>query len=90
MKKVNVLQLRQSLSKVLRLLNSTGEPVLLERARKPAAVLISLEDFEKRFVEVEASLRRQQVVESIKKMARPSSVHESAESIIRRFRNENP
>jgi len=67
MQKVNALQLRQSLGRVLQRLEKNGEPILLEKDRKPAAVIISLEDFHKRFVDVEADRKRVEMVERIKK-----------------------
>lgn len=78
--------LRQSLSKIINLLQSTGEPIMLERGRKPAAVIISLEDFKKRFVEKEADEQRKLVVEKIKKMARKSKTKETSEQILHKLR----
>jgi prevent-host-death family protein len=66
METVNALQLRQSLGRVLRRLERTGRPILLEKDRKPAAVIISLEDYRKRFVDVEADRLRAEMVERIK------------------------
>jgi prevent-host-death family protein len=66
MEKVNALELRQSLGRVLTRLAKTGKPILVEKDRKPAAVLISLEDYRTRFVDVEADRRRAELVERIK------------------------
>jgi prevent-host-death family protein len=66
METVNALQLRQSLGRVLRRLEKTGRPILLEKDRKPAAVIISLEDYRTRFVDVEADRLRTEMVERIK------------------------
>lgn len=63
--KTNALKMRQNLGKVLRKLQATGKPVLIERNRKPAAVLISLDDYNKRFVDVEADLQRELLVQKI-------------------------
>ena len=51
MEKVNALALRQSLGRVLKNLSKSGRPILVEKGRKPAAVLISLDDYRKRFVD---------------------------------------
>jgi prevent-host-death family protein len=67
METVNALQLRQSLGRVLQRLHKTGRPILVEKDRKPAAVIISLEDYRKRFVDVEADRLRAEVVERIKR-----------------------
>ena len=67
METVNALELRQSLGRVLQRLKKTGQPILLEKHRKPAAVIISLEDYRKRFVDVEADRLRNEMVERIKR-----------------------
>ena len=66
MKKVNALELRQSLGKVLRSLERGGEPIVIERQRRPAAVLISLEDWQTRFADRDADEKRKEIVERIK------------------------
>ena len=87
MKKINALELRQSLTKVVTHLQRSGEPILLEKGRKPAAVIISLEDFRKRFVEKDADERRREIQARILKLARRSSAKESAEELVRQIRS---
>ncbi|MGB0679716.1 MAG: type II toxin-antitoxin system Phd/YefM family antitoxin [Polyangiales bacterium] len=65
MDSVNALTLRQSLGAVLQRLREGGAPVLIHKGRQPAAVLISLEDYQKRFVDREADAKRQQVAARI-------------------------
>jgi PHD/YefM family antitoxin component YafN of YafNO toxin-antitoxin module len=65
MKKVNALAVRQSLGKVLRDLERTGEPILVEKGRRPAAVLITLRDFQERFIDQTAADERRRVVKEI-------------------------
>lgn len=67
MQRVNALKLRQQLGSVLKSVQETGRPVMIERNSKPAAVLISLEDYQKRFVDREADDRRRELVEAILK-----------------------
>ena len=66
MKSVNALTLRQSLGRVLRQLERGGEPVLVQRGRQPAAVLISLRAYQERFVDREADARRRAIVAELK------------------------
>jgi prevent-host-death family protein len=68
MRSVNALSLRQSLGSVLRSLERSGAPILIERRRRPAAVLISVEDYRERFVDREADERRREVVAAIEKL----------------------
>jgi prevent-host-death family protein len=65
MKSVNALKLRQQLGSVLRALEASGQPILIERNSKPAAVMISLEDYQKRFVDREADLKRKEMVATL-------------------------
>jgi len=67
MKSVNALKLRQQLGSVLRSLETSGQPILIERNSKPTAVLISLDDYQKRFVDREADQKRKDMVEIILK-----------------------
>ena len=64
---VNALELRQSLGKVLRRLERNGAPILVCRGRTPAAALVSLKDYQERFVDREADERRREVVARLKK-----------------------
>jgi prevent-host-death family protein len=67
MKTVNALKLRQQLGSILRSLQESGRPILIERNSRPAAVLVSLEDYQKRFVDREADEKRKELVEVILK-----------------------
>lgn len=65
MKSVNALELRQSLGKVLRSLERDGSPIVVERARRPSAVLISIKDYNERFVDRAADEERRAIVRRI-------------------------
>lgn len=66
MHKVNALQMRQNMGAVIHELQRTGEPCLVEKGRVPVAVLISLADYRKRFVDIEADLERRKIIDEIK------------------------
>ena len=89
MKKINSLKLRQSLSSILATLAKSGEPILLEKNRKPAAVIISLKDFQERFVELELSRQRKECIDAIRSLARPAAVKESSEDLLHEIRENN-
>jgi prevent-host-death family protein len=72
MKKTNALEMRRSLGRVLRALARGGEPVLVERNREPAAVLISLRDYRERFVDRIAAEEREALVTEILELRRRS------------------
>jgi PHD/YefM family antitoxin component YafN of YafNO toxin-antitoxin module len=86
MERINALQLRQSLGKVVSKLQRNGEPILVERGRKPVGVLISLKDFQERFVEKAATEAREQVLREMDGLARESSDRTPAMEILRELR----
>ncbi len=64
--KANALEIRNNFGSILKKLSKSGQAVLIEKDRKPAAVLISLEDYQKRFVDKEADSKREEVIQKIK------------------------
>jgi prevent-host-death family protein len=68
MKRLNALELRQSLGKILRALERDGAPVFIERRGEAAAVLISLKDYRERFVDRAADEERRAVVSRIREL----------------------
>lgn len=66
MQKANALQLRQNLGAIVDKLRKSGEPILLERDREPVGVIISIEDYKKRFVDVDADIARKKIIAEIK------------------------
>lgn len=84
--KTNALQLRQSLGSILKRLQTTKQPILIERNSKPAAVLITLEDYQKRFVDREADEKRRELVERIKEMRVTLPDNQDSHDLIRDLR----
>lgn len=65
MREVNAVDLRKSVGEVARLLEETGEPILLKVGRKPVGVIVSLRDFNERFALQAAAVERRRLVEEI-------------------------
>ncbi len=86
MRRVTALELRQSLGKVVATLQRTGEPIMLHKGRKPVGVLISLRDFEERFVEKAATEARAEVLARMDRLARPSSDSTPSVDLLRDMR----
>ena len=61
--KVNALQVRQSLGKILDHLKLVDEPIVIEKGREPVAVLISLKMFRERFVDYREEQKRYLLLE---------------------------
>jgi PHD/YefM family antitoxin component YafN of YafNO toxin-antitoxin module len=74
------------MGKVVEGILRTGEPVILEKGRKPVAVLISIKDFEERFVEKAAAEARQALLAEIETLSRVSSDTTSSVDILREAR----
>ena len=86
MKRINALQLRRSVGKVVSALQKTGEPILLEKGRRPVAAIISLRDYRERFVEKATAEELDRVLVSIDRLARRSADPTSAVDILREMR----
>lgn len=87
MKSVNALELRQSLGKVLRTLERDGAPILVERARRPSAVLISLKDYNERFVDRAADEERRTIVRRIEEIRLRAPRGRTSLDVLRSLRN---
>ncbi|MBI5504498.1 MAG: type II toxin-antitoxin system Phd/YefM family antitoxin [Deltaproteobacteria bacterium] len=87
MKTINALQLRQSLGKVVAALEKTGEPILLERGRKPVGVIVSIQDFQERFVEKSATAERKKIFDEIARLAIASRDRTPVAKILRELRD---
>lgn len=88
MKRVNALQLRQSLGKVIAALEKTGEPILLEKGRRPVGVIVSLRDFRERFAERDATEARVRLLEEMDKLATTSADPMPVVDMLRDLRGE--
>lgn len=88
MKKLNALEFRQSLGKVMAEFEKSGEPIQLERGRKPVGVIVSLRDFQERFVEKSASAARQKLFDEIEALATRSHAPRPAVDILRELRGD--
>lgn len=87
MKKTNALQLRQNLGAIIDQMLQHGEPVLVEKGRRPVAVLISIEEYRKRFVDVDADLQRRELVEKIRTAGIKLPPGKSSLDIVREIRS---
>jgi len=65
MRTVNALEVRNHLGAVLDHLERTGEPVIVSKGRRPRAVLITVEDFQKRFVDRQTEEHRKALLDRV-------------------------
>ena len=71
MKTINALTIRNNLGKVLQELEETREPVLVSKGRKVRAVLISIEDFQTRFIDKQAEAEKEQWMKKLDELRAP-------------------
>jgi PHD/YefM family antitoxin component YafN of YafNO toxin-antitoxin module len=65
MNNVNAMMVRNQLGKILDGLDETGEPVLISKGRKVRAVLITPEQFARRFIDYQTEEKKQKLLETI-------------------------
>ena len=86
MKTVNALEIRNHLGAVLEELESEGEPILISKGRKVRAVLISIDDFEKRFVDKQAEEQRREFLQQMENLRSPNISGKPTLQILREMR----
>ena len=86
MKTVNALKIRNNLGEVLDLLNNTGEPILVSKGRKLRAVLITPEQFKRRFLDYQAEERKRQLLETIRGLRDDSLEKRGSVEVLRELR----
>jgi prevent-host-death family protein len=69
---VNALKIRNHLGEVLDRLDKRGEPILISKGRKIRAVLVTVEDFERRFLDVRAREERLRFLDRVRSLRRPA------------------
>jgi PHD/YefM family antitoxin component YafN of YafNO toxin-antitoxin module len=65
MRNVNALKIRNHLGEVLDQLQAEGEPILISKGRQIAAVLITPEQYQRRFLDYQTEEQKQKMLESI-------------------------
>jgi PHD/YefM family antitoxin component YafN of YafNO toxin-antitoxin module len=86
MRQVNALKVRNRLGEVLDLLHADGEPILISRGRRVAAVLITPEQYERRFLDHQTEEKKRQMLEKVLKMRANRTDSRSSVSILRELR----
>ncbi len=86
MKTVNALKIRNNLGEVLDMLTRTSEPIFVSKGREIKAVLITPEQFKKRFLDYQAEERRNQLLEIIEGMKADSLEAKDSVQVLRELR----
>lgn len=86
MRKVNAVQLRPSVRKLVDLLEKTGQPVVLANGQEPVAAVISMRDYNERFVERAAAGERQSIMDEMDRIAIRSKDETTVVDVVRDLR----
>lgn len=70
MEQINALRLRNRLGEVLDALSERGEPILITKGRKVRAVLITPEQFRRRFVDRQCEEDKKRFLEGVRRLRR--------------------
>jgi PHD/YefM family antitoxin component YafN of YafNO toxin-antitoxin module len=68
MKTVNALQMRNHFGQVLQELEENREPILLSKGKRVRAALITIEDFQRRFLDRQAEEERERWHQGLQKL----------------------
>ncbi|HNR14319.1 MAG TPA: type II toxin-antitoxin system Phd/YefM family antitoxin [Thermodesulfobacteriota bacterium] len=86
MKTVNALKLRNNLGEVLDALTKTGEPISVSKGREIRAVLITPEQFKKRFIDFEVEEKKKSLLERIRNSRAESTENRASVEVLRELR----
>jgi PHD/YefM family antitoxin component YafN of YafNO toxin-antitoxin module len=68
MRQVNALKIRNHLGEVLDLLQKEGEPILISKGRKISTVLITPEQYQRRFLDYQTEEQKRKMLENLTSM----------------------
>ena len=86
MEKVNALQIRNNLGQILDRLNAKGEPILISKAHKIRAVLVTPEQFEKRFIDWQSEEDKKRLIGAVKQLRKKRLGNLTSLSVLRELR----
>lgn len=86
MEEVNALTIRNNLGKILDRLNKSGEPVLISKNRKIRAVLVTPEQFERRFLDWQSQDERQRFLAAMKQLKKSRKGNITTLAVLRKLR----
>jgi prevent-host-death family protein len=86
MEEVNALQIRNNLGEILDRLNDKGEPILISKGRKIKAVLVTPEQFERRFLDWQAREEKRRFLDFVRGLRKGRKEKVSSLSVLRQLR----
>lgn len=86
MDQVNALKVRNHLGEILDRLNSTGEPILISKGRQIRAVLVTPEQFQRRFLDCQTEEKKTEFLAGVQKLRRPKKEATDSVDALRELR----
>jgi PHD/YefM family antitoxin component YafN of YafNO toxin-antitoxin module len=86
MERVNALKLRNNLGEILDRLSAKGDPILISKGRKIRAVLVTPEDFERRFLDVKAQEEKDRLLALVKSLRKRKKGSLQSLNVLRQLR----
>ena len=86
MEEVNALKIRNNLGEILDRLNDRGEPIFISKGRKVRAVLVTPEQFEKRFLDWQVEEERKRFLEDFNNLRKGKKGKLSSLNVLRKLR----
>ena len=86
MEEVNALKIRNNLGEILDRLSTTGEPIFVNKGRKIRAVLVTPEQFEKRFLDRQVEEERRKFIKTVKGLRKGKKSQDDSLSVLRQLR----
>lgn len=86
MEEVNALKIRNNLGEILDRLNKKGEPILISKNRKIRAVLVTPEQFERRFLDWQSQDEKKRFQAAIKRLKKSRKGNITTLAVLRKLR----
>ena len=86
MKTVNALRIRNNLGEILDMLHKTGDPIFVSKGREIRAVLITPDQFKKRFLDYQAEEQKRQLLETIEALQSDRVEKQDSVKVLRKLR----
>jgi len=86
MEEVNALKIRNNLGEILDRLNKKHEPILISKNRKIQAVLVTPQQFERRFLDWQTRDERKRFLAAVKKLKKSRQGSLSTLTLLRKLR----
>jgi len=86
MEEVNALKIRNNLGEILDRLSETGEPIFISKGRKIRAVLVTPDQFKRRFLDWQIEEERKKFLKAVKGLRKGKKSQDNILSVLRQLR----